>query len=177
MASKFTWIALFSQTGSEISAISSELGFSPDLVLTNNRSRDWHPFINTCNVQIGTHDELMQYLRVGIADNVIITLHGYLRIIPEDITRKYEMYNGHPGLITEYPELKGKDPQEKVWNDMSKYTVIGSVVHKVIPEVDDGEVVSQFGSLNLSTTKESLYAALKQTSLIAWMLFLRKKFK
>ena len=31
------WIALFSQTGSEIADISEKLGKSPDLVITNNR--------------------------------------------------------------------------------------------------------------------------------------------
>jgi len=174
---KFTWIAMFSQTGSEIAALAKELGRSPDLILTNNRKREWHDFINTCNVHVDTHDGLMNYLRLGPTDNFIITLHGYLRIIPEDITRMYEMYNGHPGLITTYPELKGKDPQEKVWSNMDAYSIVGSVVHKVTPEVDDGEVVSEFGALNLCTSKMYLYDTLKQTSFIAWMLFLRKKFK
>ena len=32
-----TWIALFSQTGSEIANISNELGRRPDLVITNSR--------------------------------------------------------------------------------------------------------------------------------------------
>ena len=43
----------------------------------------------------------------------LITLHGYLRIIPENICKQCKhIYNGHPGLINMYPELKGKDPQE-----------------------------------------------------------------
>ena len=32
-----TWVALFSQTGSEIANISEELGRRPDLVITNTR--------------------------------------------------------------------------------------------------------------------------------------------
>ena len=54
-------------------------------------------------------------------DNTLITLNGWLRIVPPDKCAKYNIYNGHPGLITKYPELKGKDPQQRMWENIHEY--------------------------------------------------------
>jgi folate-dependent phosphoribosylglycinamide formyltransferase PurN len=74
-------------------------------------------------------------------ENPLITLHGWLRIVPEEIADQYEIFNGHPGLITLYPDLKGKDPQEKAFE--ANYKTIGSVIHKVTAGVDEGPVVME----------------------------------
>jgi len=171
------WIALFSQTGSEISAISSKLGIKPDLVYTNNLEHaTWHPFINTCNVISNTHTNIMQLIRDDNTD-AFYTLHGYLRIIDGEIVSSREMYNGHPGLITKYPELKGKDPQEIVAKNLSLYDRIGSVIHKVTPEVDAGEILYEFAVFNSCNSREEVYDALKLTSLHSWLTFFKEKFE
>jgi folate-dependent phosphoribosylglycinamide formyltransferase PurN len=105
----------------------------------------------------------------------LISLHGYLRILPADICEKYEVYNGHPGAITLFPELKGKDPQEKVWQDNDKYNIIGSVVHKCTSELDGGDVLKSVYVRNRNYNREDLYASLKMTSLSAWNFFLKEK--
>jgi folate-dependent phosphoribosylglycinamide formyltransferase PurN len=105
----------------------------------------------------------------------LISLHGYLRILPADICEKYEVYNGHPGAITLFPELKGKDPQEKVWQENDKYNIIGSVVHICTAELDGGDVLKSVYVRNRNYTREDLYASLKMTSLSAWNFFLREK--
>jgi folate-dependent phosphoribosylglycinamide formyltransferase PurN len=136
-------IVFFSQTGSEIANLYKQTGHKPDLVITNRKSLDG---INeelkswTNIVQIPFNPTTEDYLKV-LPQECIITLHGYLRILPKDITDKYEIYNGHPGLITYYPELKGKDPQERAY--LADYKYIGVVIHKVIAEVDEGEVLLQ----------------------------------
>ena len=89
----------------------------------------------------------------------IITLHGWLRIMPPSICEKFKIYNGHPGLITDYPELKGKDPQERMFND-GNYTYYGSVVHKVVPEVDSGEIVSEVKRFNTMKSLDEVYEGL-----------------
>lgn len=171
-----TWIAMFSQTGSEIAHICEKLSIKPDLVLTNNLNVDsWHPFIKNCTSVADTHDKLMEILD-SYQSNPLITLHGYLRIIPEDTVNKFEMYNGHPGLITAYPELKGKDPQETVAKNLALYEHIGSVVHKVTPEVDSGEILTKFAVVNSCNTKNEVYDTLKLTSLHSWLLFFKEKF-
>ena len=100
----------------------------------------------------------------------LITLHGYLRIIPADVCKECNIVNGHPGLITEYPNLKGKDPQERIENWMS---YIGSVCHKVVPEVDAGEILSEdrIAMKQVETFKSNYYNILRITSLNAWEKF------
>jgi folate-dependent phosphoribosylglycinamide formyltransferase PurN len=177
-----TWIAFFSQTGSEIVELSKALGRKPDLLVTNNFEEKikFHPGIRELGVTIlsARHDMLMNYFRNQVVYNVpqtLISLHGYLRILPADICEKYEIYNGHPGAIDLYPELKGKDPQMKVWQDNDRYAIIGSVVHKCTAELDGGEVLKAVHLRNRNSTVEELFTSLKMTSLSAWNFFLREK--
>lgn len=175
---KPVWIALFSQTGSEILQLSHELKVEP-LVFTNNMRSSWVPGLKI--YKQAPHDELMEWFRKAYPideyrnKSVLITLHGYLRILPEDICKRYNIYNGHPGAIKIYPELKGKDPQERAWNNREKYSIIGSVVHKAVAEVDGGEVVSEVNYTNRVESQAEMFTKLKQTSYEAWMWFLRKK--
>ncbi len=173
------WIAFFSQTGSEIVELSKALGRRPDVIVTNNFEEKikFSPGLRSLGVTIQSarHDALMTYFRnqtIFHPDTTLITLHGYLRIIPEDICNKYDMLNGHPGFITKYPELKGKDPQVRAWE--GKYPVIGSVVHKVTPGVDEGKVLSSVCYSNRCDSLDEMYGKLKQTSLESWVWLLRR---
>jgi len=169
------WIAFFSQTGSEIANISEALGRYPDLIITNKdpeKCQDVDQRIDRL-YHISRKPSVEEYEEIlSVFENPIITLHGYLRILPEEICKKYEIYNGHPGLITEYPELKGKDPQLRAFE--GKYEQAGAVLHKVIPEVDEGEVIdeSKFSSKDL--TLDELFRILKEVSLNMWCKFLKK---
>ena len=176
------WIAFFSQTGSEIVELSKWLDRKPDLIVTNNFEEKikFHPGVRELGVTImsARHDMIMNYFRNQVIYNVsetIISLHGYLRILPADICEKYEIYNGHPGAIDLFPELKGKDPQEKVWQENDKYNIIGSVVHKCTAELDAGAILKAVHLRNRNYSKEELYASLKMTSLSAWSFFLKEK--
>ena len=133
------WIAFFSQTGSEIVQISEALGRWPDMIITNRRpksARTINPKLPKDKLYFTSNKpeeyEYLHYFRQ--TKNPIITLHGWLRVLPEDICNKYEIYNGHPGLITRYPELKGKDPQMRAF--AGEYNTAGCVIHKVTPGVD-----------------------------------------
>ena len=154
------WVALFSQTGSEIKTLSNKIGRVPDTVLTNNKKYD-----GSLKPLIAEHSAIMKYIATN-HQNDLITLHGYLRIIPEDVCRECKhIYNGHPGLINMYPELRGKDPQERIKPYMK---LVGSVVHKVIPEIDAGEIVSNIAVKN---NRNDYYNILRETSLEAWEQF------
>jgi folate-dependent phosphoribosylglycinamide formyltransferase PurN len=181
------WVALFSQTGSEVVDLALHFDRWPDIIVTNNSDESkWHPQIrefhnrglsslsgeSSLKVVSNIKAKTANFLH-GIADkNSLITLHGWLRIIPEDICSIYTIYNGHPGLITEYPELKGKDPQERMFST-GEYTYYGSVVHKVVPEVDSGEIVSEVKRFNTMKTLDDVFLSLKSTSLTAWIDFLQ----
>jgi folate-dependent phosphoribosylglycinamide formyltransferase PurN len=173
---KKVWITLYSQTGSEIQTLSTALGIRPTIILTNTDKPLFEVFKHA------KHSELMEWLEKSYPDeeyrdnNVLITLHGYLRIIPPEICARYKnMYNGHPGFISKYPELKGKDPQIRTWQDNEKYPIIGSVVHKVTPGVDEGEVVSSTAVVNRCESLDDMFNTLKMTSFDSWYFFLKRE--
>ena len=172
------WIALFSQTGSEIVDLANRLGRWPDRVLSNNTDvSSMHPDIRK-RVRILSHtgiEEQLQY-EDEFAWDTMVTLHGYLRIISSKVIEtSLKIYNGHPGYISKYPELIGKDPQEKVANNLDMYPVIGSTVHKVIAEVDEGEIVSEVTTQNQCQNRDEVYSVLRLSSSQAWVNFLEGK--
>ena len=170
------WVAFFSQTGSEIVDLANKLDKWPDAIITNYRpnnvreiNKNLHHYIEVSNKPslVEIKNILQKY------DNPLITLHGWLRIMPPEICNKYEIYNGHPGLITKYPELKGKDPQMRAWE--GDYEFCGSVLHRVTEGVDEGEIIS-----SASFTKDMLdvndyFRILREMSLNLWVEFLREK--
>jgi folate-dependent phosphoribosylglycinamide formyltransferase PurN len=178
------WIAFFSQTGSEIVDLIKATGYKPDVCVTNNVNEDKYkvnPELISNNFIIrARHDRLMEYFiddKFYDPENTVITLHGYLRILPPQLCAKYRIYNGHPGAIELYPELKGKDPQERAWENRSSYKFIGSVVHEVVPEVDEGKIVKTFYLTNRAASKEEMYKELKMSSLSAWTFALKEIIK
>lgn len=121
-----------------------------------------------------TVEEYLQSLNcIGEKEPHIITLHGWLRIVPEEIINKYQnMYNGHPGLITKYPELKGKDPQEKAFN--LQLASSGCVIHRVTAGVDEGPVLRLKEIPIQGLTLEKVFEELHTTSIDLWCRFLKR---
>ena len=171
------WIAFFSQTGSEIVNLQDALGRVPDLIVTNDRPdhlRKINEGIELCYHMPNKHT-LEDYQEVlSKYDNPLVTLHGWLRIVPEEIADKYEIYNGHPGLITLYPDLKGKDPQVKAWE--ARYKTIGSVIHKVTAGVDEGPVIMERAfNLERLLSLDNTFRILHNISTDLWIKFLRER--
>ena len=172
MANK--WIAFFSQTGTEIVDIAKSLDRWPDKIITNQRPEHLRKI----------NDELLEreiiYLpnkptvddyNVVLEDNALVTLHGWLRVMPPTICEKFLIYNGHPGLITEYPELKGKDPQIRAFE--GKYPVAGAVLHKVTAEVDEGKIIAEERFNTFDLELNDLFRILRDRSLYMWINFLK----
>ena len=174
---KRVWIAFFSQTGAEIADIAESLGRWPDRIITNDRpdhlrtidsrieKKGYFTFSNKPTLE--EYEEALFYF-----PEAIITLHGWLRIMPPEICEKFMIYNGHPGLITDYPELKGKDPQIRAFE--AKHPVAGAVLHKVVAGVDEGRIILQerFNTFNLEL--DDLFRILRDRSLYMWCKFLRR---
>tara|TARA_R100000084_G_scaffold89262_1_gene43258 strand:+ start:928 stop:1476 length:549 start_codon:yes stop_codon:yes gene_type:complete len=176
------WVAFFSQTGSEIVNISEEIGRWPDLIVTN-RQGGYDKINPKISERLNAGKQRMLLVEKkptvnryheAIRDGSIVTLHGWLRIVPEEICDKYEIYNGHPGLITEYPELKGKDPQVRAFE--GKYKTAGSVIHEVVPEVDAGKILHEHAISIDGLTLDEVYSSLHDVSTNLWIDFLREKF-
>jgi len=173
------WIALFSQTGTELKELENALNVSPTIVMTNSKVYKSTSWGVKSTFSRKTHDEIVHWLEMSynndVLDRVIITLHGYLRILPPSICQKYKIYNGHPALFNLYPELKGKDPQIRTWQNKDKYPIIGSVVHKCVAEVDAGEIVSSVAYANRVESEDEMFCQLKISSFQAWKWFLKGK--
>lgn len=177
------WAVLVSQTASEVIAISQELGFFPSLLITNNLRKIPQKnleILGKNNVEIRTipfNPTLENYLIPDLLEKKLITLHGFLRILPPGFFQQFKggLYNGHPGLITNYPELKGKDPQVRAWE--GKYQTVGSVVHRVTEGVDEGEVVNYTVIPNTAETLDDMFYMLRSTSLQAWRSFFENTWK
>jgi folate-dependent phosphoribosylglycinamide formyltransferase PurN len=179
------WIAMYSRTGSEISELSRLLNRQPDLIITNRE--DNHellkstikPKVNITTVSNRPSSEEL-FLLLSMYNNPIITLHGWMRIIPKEICNKFEIYNGHPGLITEYPELKGKDPQDRAWTRLVQKGDLpraGCVIHKVTPEVDEGTVMISRGFTTKGLDKWQFFSNFRYISTQLWVEFLNPIFR
>jgi folate-dependent phosphoribosylglycinamide formyltransferase PurN len=83
------------------------------------------------------------------------------------------MYNGHPGLITRYPELKGKDPQMRAFQ--GEYNTAGCVIHKVTPGVDEGEILMEREVGVRLLDLDGLFHILHKTSVNMWIEFLKER--
>jgi len=180
------WIAFFSQTGTEIVDLVESLGRLPDRIITNERPEELRQ-INKQILSWGNIEEILYYTPnkptvedyerlISKFDNPVITLHGWLRVIPPELCEKYNIFNGHPGLITEYPELKGKDPQVRTFEGIKKdiYPTAGCVIHKVTAGVDEGKVLSfeRFATWDIATLDE-LFDTLRDRSLYLWVNLLK----
>ncbi|NBW58719.1 hypothetical protein EBR43_13280 [bacterium] len=177
------WIAFFSQTGSEIYNLSNSLGIYPDTIVTNKQdltavNKDLikliefreHKLNKSILHRISAKPTVSEY-RAILQQHVdpLITLHGYLRIIPREICEEYEIYNLHPGMIDKYPELKGFNPQERAFR--GNYKLAGCVLHRVVAEVDAGKIMMSQG---VSIEKKSLnevYSALHDVAFDLWKSF------
>ena len=172
------WVAFFSQTGSEIVEVSKLLGRWPDCIVTNERPehlRKIHPALENKHLVFvenkPTEEELSMV--IGQYGNPLVTLHGWLRVMPPYICNRFEIYNGHPGLITKYPELKGKDPQQKAFDLGLEYS--GCVIHKVTEGVDEGKILLERKVYIKELEIGELFTILHSISVSLWVEFLKNK--
>ena len=174
------WVAMFSHTGSEIVNLSKRIGKTPTKIITNQTptSKNIHPEIKNFpevvytknNPKVADYDHLFKN-----CDDALISLHGWMRIVPGSICKQYDIWNLHPGLITKYPELKGKDPQENVFNMLNPPDEVGCVIHKAVEEVDSGEIFMERSTSNSFYSVRSLESCLHDMAEDMWEDFLNTK--
>lgn len=169
------WIALFSHTGSEIVNISNRLGYDPDLIITNNKP-------GTDTIHEGIRDVVYTKSKPSAEDyeslfegDPIVTLHGWMRIVPGSVCDNHTIYNLHPGLIDEYPELKGKDPQQQVFNMLNTPSHVGCVIHRATAQLDDGPITMSRRVTNHYATPNVLVKALHEMAGDMWVDFFENK--
>lgn len=163
--------------------ISTSLHINPSFIVTNDYDyisedvRTWIFKEKIPVISLPSRPTLEQYRLVRYQQGDIITLHGYLRILPREFVENidYKIYNGHPGLITDYPELKGLNPQIRAWE--GNYDVVGSVIHRVTKDVDEGEVLVEEREI-MSDKKIKLndyFEVLRECSFRCWKKFFEER--
>ena len=172
------WITFFSQSGTEINNIMHQTGKIPAAIITN-RQDDTGLNVALKHakdqgivqwITLPKNPELKDYKKALKPFKApLITLHGYLRIIPKEICKKHAIFNLHPGLIDRYPELKGKDPQKRAFE--LGHDVAGAVIHKVTPIVDDGEIIQSHAINIKSLSEEEIFSQLHSLGTIMWYQF------
>ncbi len=171
------WVAFFSQTGSEIANLSEQIERWPDVIVVNERNVE-----RVIDSRLQSKKVIFVSNRPSITElynilqwfeNPIVTLHGWLRIMPPEICETYEIYNGHPGLITTYPELKGKDPQQRAID--AGHGIVGCVLHEVTAGVDEGRIISNDSFSTCGLDSSDIFRILSETSLKLWINFLKDR--
>lgn len=166
------WIALFSQSGKELYYLTQNLGVCPDITLTNNfKTNTWCEDIHRVpRVAMMKSQDIHNILLEKSPS--IITMHGYTRILPEEVTKRHQVYNGHPGDIIKYPELKGKDPQQKALD--LKLPSTGTVIHKATSELDGGDIyMFKRIDINYQWSLDVLCDHLRSASVDLWTEFMK----
>lgn len=175
-----TWIALFSHSGTEIAEIINQFK-RPYYLYTNQLDRDKICGLICDDCVRLHHSDIMEdilYLLEHTKGEKIITLHGYMRIIPPEIINHpdVKIYNVHPGDIVNYPELRGKNPQEKALEMHLEST--GVVIHKVDEGIDTGEIVARTHyPIQRGETLNDLVANLRLISIDMWIKLLSEILK
>ena len=177
------WYSLFSHTGKETEAIWRLLDGQLHLeaaITNNNRFEGPLPYVKLISGKY-VNEWLME--PGNVEPGSIITLNGYMRIIPAEVLEylasiNCKVYNIHPAPIQHYPELRGKDPQERLYEGLrdGRYSLIGAVIHEVDAGVDTGDIVHWKVELPATiNSKDDLYNRLHDMGTEMWIEFFREE--
>lgn len=161
---------MFSHTGREIAQVSKRIGINPYKVIANKRpdSDDICEELNGITF-VPDRPSVDDYRYVFESEDVIVTMHGWMRIIPPEICDQFNILNLHPGLITRYPELKGKDPQQRVFNMLNPPSRVGCVIHQATAELDGGRVLMERSTSNMFYSPDQLTSYLHRMATDMWV--------
>lgn len=183
------WCGLFSHTGKELEKLAGmdhDWDLRLETAITNNMAYSGKLYSQGVKFyqadSIRTVNHLLTQPGI-VADNSLVTLNGYMGILPAEVlqnlrARGCRVYNIHPAPIQMYPELKGKDPQERMYEGIQKreYAFIGVVIHEVDEGVDTGKIVHWILELaDHGMTKDELYERLHELGTRAWESFFRER--
>ena len=183
------WCGLFSHTGKELEKLAGmdhEFDVRLEIALTNNKNyAGTLPSKGVRTYYAARFADINKALMNPqvVKDNSLVTLNGYMGILPADVLRNLKLrgckvYNIHPAPIQMYPELRGKDPQERMYEGIQKreYNFIGVVIHEVDEGVDTGKIVHWVLQMaDHGMTKDELYERLHELGTQAWESFFRER--
>ena len=156
------WYSLFSHTGQETTDLAKMLYPDVELVVAiTNNSRYEGPL--PCLKLILAKDINEWLMEPGnVEPGSIVTLNSI----------NCRLLNIHPAPIQLYPDLRGMDPQERLYEGIQsgKYHYIGAVIHNVDAGVDTGALVNWSMELaDPNMTKDELYQRLHDIGTKLWL--------
>lgn len=176
------WYAMFSHTGSEVNAVRKQVKKYVDFeyAMTNNMF-----YSGPLRVKVASAPRLDDLLMDPecLAPGSIVTLNGYMHILPAEVlrslwSRHIRVFNIHPAPLNLYPELAGKDPQERAWQGIQKgiYDFVGATIHAVDAGVDTGAhyMIDTIPSTKIKS-KEDLYTVLHNMAERMWVRFFKEE--
>lgn len=173
------WITFFSQTGSEIYKLSKLLNRVPDKIITNkpltkSETINFDLFNEYFDVLyfVNSKPTVEEYFSI-IPEGSLVTMHGWLRIMPPEVCEKYEIYNLHPAPLVVYPHLKGKDPQIRIFEEGLAYS--GNTIHKCIAELDAGPISAQNIIHVKDNTLDEIFVKTHEAATELWFDFLKNR--
>ena len=183
------WYGLFSHTGKELETLAnqcSQYGIRLSGAITDNIEYEGNLISKGVKLyQLMSYNDINWMLKQPhlIPNDSLITLNGYMGILPAHVlknlkSRGCRVYNIHPAPIQLYPELRGKDPQERMYEGIQKreYNYIGVVIHEVDEGVDTGKIVHRVLQMaDHGMTKDELYERLRELGTQAWESFFRER--
>lgn len=174
---KRNWYGLFSHTGQELECLERLLNRKVTKAVTNNLT-----YQGTLDCErIAKASDINSWLIQNVAPGSVVTLNGYMRILPREVLQHFEKHqvcalNIHPAPIKSYPELKGKDPQERLYQGVreGKYTCVGVVIHVVDEGVDTGTILLEHTyPVTRNTSQATIDMLLRTAGICAWAKILR----
>lgn len=176
------WYSLFSHTGRETEAVQTLLKDKLQLQVAVTNNLKYEGPLSCIKLDSGKRINEWLLEPGNIEPGSIVTLNGYMRIIPAAVLEYLasidcKVYNIHPAPIQLYPDLRGKDPQERLYDGIQsgKYVYIGAVIHSVDAGVDTGSIVDwRIEFADPSMTKEDLYEHLHEIGTEMWVEFLEE---
>lgn len=147
---KFQRVAVFISGGGSTLQALLEMHHQIDisLIVTNKKNVLGNLKAKRFGKKIIFFDKQMNY---ALLDKVlrdhnikVIMLAGFMKLLPESFVELWEnkIINIHPSLLPQYP---GLNSAERSWSDNSE---MGVTLHKVIAEMDAGNILIQQKSLN-----------------------------
>ena len=110
-------------------------GFEVQAGFTNVKDSKALPVFEQKGIKVEIIDDLE--LQLQRYNPKLIVLAGYMKIVPPQITKKYNIINLHPSLL---PYYKGLNAQKRSFEDKMH---CGITVHYVNENLDDGEIIKQ----------------------------------
>ena len=172
------WVALFSQTGTEIFNLIEDLAIKPDRIIINNsdltnvNSKLLNKYFDVLWV-VPNKPSIEEY-DTFLDESTIVTMHGWLRIVPPAICERYKIYNLHPAPLTRYPFLKSKDPQKRCIEQDLEYG--GNTLHECSSELDSGKIIYEDEVRIRGYSVDVAYDAIYASAFKLWKKFLINEF-